>query len=288
MNFTKFDMMILITSLLAVIVMSLTFPMLGMAGEEADEDDVPSFDIDSDRFNFAGEFPENPGTPSQFYLFWNDQLGQDSDNVRWLDGDVDDGHEILITDQTGTQGDPQADVIINHWDAGTVVEDETFSLNFTEYETVTDFGDGYDLFVEFDRKENITWDGGQSEGVEVRVNVEVRDQPEDSGWLTRVPIIGGVLGTADAVASMVGWIGSILWWGVTWFFQIAATLLAILFDTIVFAFDVVAFITGTYGEILTADNVSSWAILIAHVPLVLFLLELAKLTMVAISLLPTT
>ena len=287
MNFGKFDIILLTTCLLAVILMTLTFPMIGLAGDDVEEDDVPEFNVSADRFDFAGEFPENPGSPSEFYLHWNDQLGGDSDNVRWLDGDVEAGHEILVTDQTGTQADPQADVIINHWDEGSVIEDEQFTLNFTEHERVQDFGEGYDLFVQFDRKENISWDDGASEGVDVRVKVEVRDQPDESGWLSRLPIIGSVLGAGDALASMVGWIGSVIWWTVTWFFSISLNLLGLLLDVVTFVIDLTWFIISTYIEIMASDT-GTFAGLVITVPMVLFMLSMTKLVMVAISLLPTT
>ena len=66
MDFTTRDIGILISMSLAVIMISFVFPTIGLAdtGDKAAESEIPEFNISTDRFDFAGDFPDNPGTPS--------------------------------------------------------------------------------------------------------------------------------------------------------------------------------------------------------------------------------
>lgn len=62
MNITRFDVSILIGMLLAIILMTFIIPGLGFVNADVTTDDIPEFNMTTDRFDFAGDFP---GTPTE-------------------------------------------------------------------------------------------------------------------------------------------------------------------------------------------------------------------------------
>lgn len=60
-NISPNDIKILIALTIAVVGISLVFPMMGLGSTSADDPrDIPTMELDTDRYDFAGEFPSRP------------------------------------------------------------------------------------------------------------------------------------------------------------------------------------------------------------------------------------
>jgi len=283
MELTRFDFTIIVAMTIAVILMSFTFAALGLTADpEAEEDDIPEFDIETERFDFRGDFPRRPGSPSSGVIWLDYTLHDDDGSAQeisdWqihLEGDFENGVLLRVTDIYGShQGTLR---LIEYDDFDSNVQDE---WNFTDVGQ-QDFvsGSGYTVvaeslvFDEQDRKYEVSW--------------EIREQPDaGGGGLGSLPMIGFLFDGAEAVAGMVGWIGLVFLWGITWFFEIAFNLLGILGDAILFLGGMLLWLITTYSAIIsTAD---SWASLFVAVPGVLLMIELGKVVLVFVAKLPTT
>lgn len=277
MNFGRNDLAVIIAMSIAIMGMSFTMPALGLSSENASE--APQFDMDSSRFDFAGEFPENPGTPSSGTLTWQDSLGGDSDNQVFLEGDSYNGVELVAsvpaTDPT---------VRLNNWDSGSNVYNTSVSRTTPGVETLIipiSSASDWKIEVEFTEIE------GSSPDYNFTVEYNVKQRPDsDGGFISSIPVVGGLFSAGAELAGIVGWIGAVVWWFVTFLFQISLNLIGLLFDVMVFGIATISWLTNTYIGLI--NNAQSWAAIVLTIPSLILSFELAKLVMIAISLLPTT
>lgn len=64
-NLSPRDLKILFGLTIAVVAISLVFPMMGLGSTDADDPrEIPTMEIETDTFDFAGEFPQRPDTQS--------------------------------------------------------------------------------------------------------------------------------------------------------------------------------------------------------------------------------
>lgn len=276
MNLTKFDLTIIVVMSIATISMSFVFPALGLTDASTNESDVPEFDIGSDRFDFAGEVPDNPGTPSQGEL----ELQSDgSDEVRLHDNS---SHQVSLSTLDPEGENLTAEVYLSLYNetGGSPEEQDTVTLS-EEGDTGTLEVGGYAVDVEWIRTENVD----QSDETAV-ITYEITDQPSGETWLTRLPVVGGIVSGASALAGIVGWIGSLIWWGFTFFIQTGLNVVTLVFDVAVYFVSTLSWLTGTYADIVSSAD--AWAAVFVSIPGILLFGEFAKIVMVLISLLPTT
>lgn len=279
MNFSKFDMVILCVMSVGIVVMSFVFPALGLADADTSENAIPEFDMQSDRFDFASDFPDRPGTPSQGELSFDSDAEDFSDNQVWLQGsDTSDGTDMTLT-RNASSNAPR--VNLNYWVDG--------SLNATANETFTSVGDRalmeagpWDVRVEL-----LEYSEPTNDTIEATVSWEVAEQPTSGGgWLGRIPVVGTLYEGASALPGVVSWLGSVVWWFFTSAWEVALNVLGMTFDVATYLFDTVSWLLGTYGAIMTAAE--SWVALFVAIPGILLFLEFAKLAMILVSLLPFT
>lgn len=278
MNFTKADMAIIISMSIALVTMTFAFPAAGMVDEEsANATDIPEFDIETSRFDFAGEFPRNPGQPSVGTLVYDNTTSalEDSRQI-WLNGDTDSGTEMLLLDDND---ETNASVRLNYWPGPST--DEVILTEVGEFDQIKNDSAGWEVTFEFVSAENRGEDN-----VTLTVDYTIEQQPEDTSWFDRVPILGGVVGAGEQLAGIVGWIGSVLFWLFGTLFEVALNLVGILFDIMVFVIDTGTWLATTWAAITAGAG--SWAAVFVAIPGLLLFLELAKLVMIGISLLPTT
>lgn len=271
MNFSDRDIAIVVSMSVAIILMSFVMPAVGLTGDTASE--PPTFNMTSDRFDFAGDFPDNPGAISKGSLEYNDsKVVQSLDNQVWLEGDSSGGAELLATN-TGSSG--QIEFIV--WENGGIANSSTLLFNATGYETIQEAG----YTIEFE----ITEFNGTYPAYEV--DYEVTQRPtSDGGFISSIPLVGGIFDAGAQLAGIVGWIGSIIWWFATTLFTVTLNLMGILYDGFAFFAGLMVYLGSTYSALIT--GASSWASIILAIPGLLLGLEFAKLSFVAISLLPTT
>lgn len=279
MNFSFRDMIILISMATTVILMTFTFTALGLADESVSENDIPEFNITSDKFDLVGQFPDNPGSPSKFKLRRNEELGDDSNNQVWLDGDTTAGTELVVINSGNTE-DIQPGIFFNEWDSGNVTTTEA-SYNETGDYHVFDKG-GYELFTQYHGYEN----KGEA-NMTITMQIEVREQPEtDGGILKRIPVIGGVVSAGESVAGAVFWVGSILYWTLGTMFEIIINLAFMLYKVMAFFVSFMHWLTISYTGIISGAN--SFASVFVAIPGILLMVEFTKLILIGIKLLPTT
>jgi hypothetical protein len=280
MEFTKFDMKIIITMTFAIVVMSLVFPPLGLtSADSVDENEIPKFNMSADRFDFSGEFPDRPNAPSQGNLYFNEELQGDSDNVLWLDGDTDNGTEVVLLND-GNLSDPEPEIRVNNWVSGSV--SDTTIHNFTQVGDIQVHDDyGYEVQFTYITLENVN-ESDQT----INMQYKVRSQPSDQNWVRRIPILGGVVSSGEQLAGMVGWIGSIVWFFVARATETTLNVIAMLLDIVIFMVDTMVFMITTYGDIVT--NATQYAAIMVLIPGLILSVEFMKLIMIGISLLPTT
>lgn len=283
MNFTKFDAILLITMTLAIVAMSFMVPALGLASAEdaeADEDDLPEFEIESDRFDMVGDFPDRPGTPSTGMLVWDNQDPTIEHEI-WIEDNLPDGIQLAVfDDETGTEN-YSVEVQLNDYVESQVDESDTVTLDDVgDRDTLQDFG--YNIQVEYkhvDKVDENDW------VAEVEYSILQQSDVEDS-WYDRIPVIGAVFGAGETLAGIVGWIGAILYWTLGTLFEIILNLMGILYDTMIFFVDLISWMITTYSSIVS--NANSWAGLFVAIPGLLLFVVFAKIVFIGIKLLPQT
>lgn len=280
MEFNFSDVVIIVAMSTTIILMAFTFSALGLADNGIDENDIPRYNTASDRFNMVGDFPNNPGGPSRFFLDYDEELAGDSDNSVWLDGSTDNGTQLTMYNNSNSNNQTLK-VGLYKWESGS----NTGEVNTT----LSDVGDksvlkdfGYDLLVEYDRKEN-----PNSSKTISQISVNVREQPEtNAGFLDRIPLVGGVFDGTEAIAAIVGWLGSIIYWFFGTTFEVVLNGAYMLYSIAAYLISFVGWMVTTYVNVTT--SASGWAAIFITLPGLILSLEFTKVIMVLISLLPTT
>ena len=278
MNFSKFDMTLLIVMALAIISMALVFPGLGLTDDDpTEDDDLPALEMESDRFDIAGEFPDRPGTPNTGHLDYDVDDTQRSDQQAEFQGDETRAIVTMIDEPGGT-----TETGYLNWE---VFDQETADLIDSEDTTFEEEGEYHILSAdEWEIEVDITAfdDSGEYEATYELTERET----SDGGWLSGLPVIGTAADVGSSLAGYVAWIGSVMWWFVSFTFEVFLNLIGILFDVVGFAFGLLAWLVGTYSAIVTGAN--GVATLFVSIPGLILSLLFAKLGFIGISLLPTT
>lgn len=280
MNFTFRDMLIILSMSTAVILMTFTFTALGLADESVSENDIPEFNSTADNFNLVDEFPDSPGTPSEFTLTWNEKLEASSDNHLWLDGSTDNGTEMFIRnkDSTGNSENVEIQVTVNEWTSGNVASKT--KINFTDvgnYSVMNKYD--YEIYMEFDEIKNKDTNDMQSD-----MYFEVRDRP--SGDIEEIPIIGGVVSTGKNLYGVVSWIGLVIYWFSAMIFEVAISIVLSLYNVLAFFVAFMHWLLSAYSAVIA--GASAWASVFVAIPGILLMVEFTKLILIGVKLLPTT
>lgn len=280
MEFTKQDMIIIVAMTTTVVLLAFIFSALGFAENGIVESDIPEYNTTADRFDMVGDFPDNPGGPSKFYMSWDDTLQGDSDNSVWLDGDTTNGNQLVIRNNSATSTET-IKVALHTWTNGNHTGEVNDTLDGVGDRAVLNT-DKYDLLVEYKSKQN----ENSSETIS-QVEVTIREQPEsNAAFLKRIPIVGGVFSGAEAVASGVAWIGSILFWFLGTTFEVILNLAIMLYSAMSYGVSFMWFLLSTYFNVTT--SATGWAAVMIMMPGVILFFEFVKIIMIGISLLPTT
>lgn len=265
------DAKILLVTALAVVSMSLVFPALGLTDESAvTASEIPEFNVTTDRFAFAGSAPELPNTPTSGTLRLNTSDVQFSKNVVWLSGTTETGYEMALFDNG-----QEAEVRLNEWN-GTL--EGYNSVNVSEGDRAILERDAYE--VEIRATEDMNASGGIYE-----VDWELRNQPQAGGeFISRIPVVGGIFSAGEAIAGVVAWGFSIVYW----FGQVALQGIlnagGAVLDVTGYLFGITAFVATTYTAIVTAS--ASWAAVFVALPGIIFSIIFAKFVAVGLSMIP--
>jgi hypothetical protein len=287
MNIGKFDISLLFILSFAIVLISFTGPVFGLTTADAtNSSEIPNLTVGSNQFDVAGEFPEQPGNPSGGELVFTENttngFGINQVFVTGSSQGDNDGTEVVVIN-SGTSGSPEGQIIVNEWNSGVLIKDTKF--NFTsEGEEFVFQNKSSGLVVEFEST-NITTNAGGG-NTQVAAEYNVVQTPSDTGPISSLPLIGGIVSGASALAGIVGWIGSIIFF---LFLTLGETILnaaITLTDVTVYLISMVGWMFSTYLGVVS--GAPGWARVIVAMPSVLLAAVLAKFVAVGVSLLPTT
>lgn len=256
MNITQTDMAVIVSMSIAVILMSFAFPALGLTGDQATN--PPDFNISENQFDFAGDFPQDPGEYQSGTLVYKDSQN-DTLVKHWLTGDSSDGIRLTASsDAVG--GYPLVDML--DYDGGTATSGDSIYTTGQNKTEKLETGDWIVNVTIYDA-ENVT------SGWDFKADYQVTDKP---GGL---PLIGSIV-----------YIGEVLAYGVGWLFQISANLLVILLTVVTFSVNLMIYLASNYAAIVAGAG--GWASIILAIPGLVISFEFMKVIAVFLSLLPTT
>lgn len=270
MSLTKNDIGLLFAMVVTVVGMTFVLPALGMGGDRITENEMPGFNITTDRFGFAGEFPDSPGSPSSGELWYQEDLGGSSDNALIITNDEENTVSLF---NDGNLSDPAADITVFHAPSAT---DEYLLENVSD--RVTHQNNSYTIEFVFEEIQRLN-----ESDMRIVVSWEITSQPEDTGWLGRIPLVGGIISVGSQLASVVGWIGGVLFWGIGTGISIILNLFGITFDVILFFVGLIHFIGINYSAVVIAAP--GWSSIVALFPGLILSLTLGKVIIAVIDVL---
>lgn len=274
MNFERFDIVMLVTMSLAIIGMVFTMPALGLTSASTSESDIPQFDIKSDRFDFAGDFPDSPGTPSTGTMWIRNNEVNVSENFI----DLDSNDNFVMFQETDVSN---PDMKVSLVDTGASTQEDLFFNQSSIGDSKVVDHSGYEVVATLTDKQNVSeadfyWE----------LDYQIREQPSDESWIGRLPGVGTLYSAGETLAQIVAWIGSVLFWGIKFMISMALNIVGIMFDVATYLVGMLAWLSGTYLDIVSSAG--GWAGLFVAVPGIIVFLIFAKMGMIVISLLPFT
>lgn len=274
---SKFDVTLLFTMALAVVSMSFVMPALGLSSTSTDANDIPELNVSESRFDLVGGFPEQPNTATSGTMFYNTtRQSAFSNNAFFLDGGTSGGYELLLLQNSST-GD--AELNLQQWSSGSVTSEQTVVLNESTNPTgVLSVGD-YVVGVELGE------DNNPPGYLQAKWNVKSQPTPGGS-FIGRIPVVGSLFQTADAVASILAWLVTVFIWISTSIVEAFLNVIGIVFDVSVYFIRLLTWLTTTYASVVSAAD--SWVTVFVALPGIILSVTLAKVVVIFIGLLPTT
>jgi hypothetical protein len=279
MNFGRTDLTLLVVMSLAIVIMAFVFPAIGLSDASADENDIPNMSVEPNRFDMAGDFPDRPGTPTSGIIERNEDNLAIQDGLQQLEGTTIDGYRLSYTN-VGNLSHPKYEVTLDEFDNGNLTESTPVTLSEEgDQGQINEFD--WTITLTLDRVENVN-----QSNLTAYVEYEIEQDPDGQAWYTGVPILGSFADATSQVASMVGWLGIVIWWTSVTIIEIALNLLGLLFDVVKFGFGMASWLVTTYSDVIS--NANSWAAVFVALPGIILSFIFAKLTVIGIKLLPTT
>lgn len=269
-EFNLNDAKIVLSMTLFLILISFVFPAVGFASHDVNTSDIPEFNVTKGTFDFVQTVPPTPSNPSEGTLknVDNAELHEDNRQVYLQRGDP----EILISlvNFNGTTN-PEPEVnLIKFNSTGTFTD--TKRINESEFVTI----ENHSYIIAF---ENLQIENEGQSDMTLTVDWEIVEQPSDSGWLSRIAVVGGIVSGAEQLAAVVGWIGSIFW-NIGYNFIVGSTNLAtVVYNIISFFTGIGWFLITTYASVI-ANAPTSYVALFLSIPGLLLSYEFAKLVII--------
>lgn len=277
MDITPLDITILVASTVGVILMSFTFPALGLTGEEVTQDDVPQFDIETDRFDMVGDFPTRPAGPDGGTLVQYSDAGS-GQAQDWITGDASDGEVISLLND-GNDTHPQWEIYIADWDNENTTNEVRTLINESETKVINE--DEWEFVVTLDRE----YAGNQEDRIVAEATYGIENDPttEDTAWYSGIPVIGDTADGLQWISRMLVYLGSIFQWFVLTLVQFVWNMSFAVIQVVTFVFGLASFLVDTYTSITSSASLASWAQVILMIPGVLFMIEWIKVVVVFVN-----
>lgn len=268
MSFTTRDLFLVVGMVFAIILMNGFFMHSGVQGDQYQESEMPELNITQSQVDLTPKTADakNPGSPSRGFVSPRDDFDGAYDSNSWIRKD-----EVYVTAQSF--GSYTEVALANTSVVGDI--DTVQLTNLSETGELT--GDGFTISVELIEKTGDSTDAGLW-----IVEYEVEKQPStDSSWMSSVPVVGGLYSSGNQLASMVGWIGAMLYYGITWIVGGFISLVATLGLLVVYVVGLIGWIGGTYTSLIS--SAPGWSSLIVSVPGIVVSLEMVKGVITVVS-----
>lgn len=278
MNLTSYDFMVIIGLVTAIIFVNVFATSAGLTSDEVAENDIPSLSIGTTSFDFVGDMPSRPSSPSSAIIAINPDDSQVADSPAEL-GEGADGVPVFLSSthdvDAGPCSGPHLDVALRNGTGGGTIEDrghlceigDSASVSFNGFEV-----DGEKLSESPVVNANAT---GEIEYV-------IRAQPSGgTAFWERLPLVGGVLSAGADIAGVVGWIGQVLMWGIASFFELVVNVLGLILDVSVFAISLTLWMATTYVDVTA--NANGFASLVVLLPAIGIFLQMGKMVLIVIA-----
>lgn len=276
MNITKFDITILVTTFLAISLMTFTMPALGLVGDEAQENDIPEFEIEDSRFDIIGDLPDRPDGPNQATLKYNEEKDGNSQNQVWWYGDTSDGVEVVLTnDNNENVSDPAALFTLNDWRGGTLNSSTAVVSDEGDYAFLSTDDGAWEFQVEVHRFENVN----ESDMTIVGQTTALERETNDNWFFS---VAGQLWSSAEHMAGVGLWLVTVLLFWIITGFEIMLNALGMVYDVMVYFVGLFTWLINEYTTIATAEVLANWAKVLMLTPLVLLMGELAKLVVLIV------
>lgn len=295
MNITKFDFVVLISSLLIIALSTIMLPAMGMVddGTMANlSEDMPEMDIDETTVDRVGERPRRPTTPNGGELIYDAETSGDPDGPQddrvWLRRDAGESPpqiELFFIPSGGvsTQFLPMnASIRSFDSDGNFLNRDESTFENETGSGTRVELDD-YEVYME------ITGLNEEDEGTSnfsARAQWEVETGPQDSAWYSGIPVLGGLIGAGSDLAGTLLWLISVVFWFLAWVVNLAINGIAVFIMAFLYGLDLLGLaISAQTTLISSAPGFASVVLVVVNAT---FGIMLMKFGFIFIKSLPTT
>lgn len=285
MNITKFDFKLIVSSLTAIVIMSVALSSMGLVGTDVNASDYPELDVQTDRFNYALEYPQEPNGRTEGKLYYEntdlDDVGTDptvspNEFAHWIyrergsNGNVIDGTQITLLTPLGTSN-----------------AENVSKMEVTVYEDIENGGTYTDIYT-LSENETVTHANGTTE-----IYIEMGKIRVDDGTFKATATYEVVshrhVGNESVIDSTVGALVRfvlLLGWFATFLFELGVNAIAMLASVVLYLTSLLTFLVTTYIAIATAVP-GVWQVF-TLIPGVILFMEIGKIVMVGVSLLPTT
>jgi len=285
MNVSRFDIGMLFALTVFVVLMSLTAPVFGLTTENStNASDIPEYNVSTDRFDNLGEFPVRPSNPSSGTL--NKTEGEwpgQTVNRDFVLGSYQNVDGIEVSLGNNVNDNSTASIYVFEWTSGTLKWQK--QINLTEGEEYTYENQSQGIVLHFEMK-RVTANHTGNNNYSSEATFAVKETPQDKGLFNNLPIVGGLISSADALGGFVGWIGSILFYFVLLAAEIALNVINTLIGTTVYVISLMHWLFSTYFGII--NGAPGWVGVFMAAPGVLLFGMLSKFMFVGIKMLPFT
>lgn len=290
MEFEVRDMAVISMSVLFIVTMSYVYPAIGLVDNSVkiNDSEVPVYNKTNKEANLVDDFPEDPGSPSTGEVTYSETdpstASVDGISLIWLEKPKSDGFSIELVNSSGT-----LELRVDQWSNNNVVGRDTFTINADDNGTEYLYkNSSNDWTIRFTVQEVKNY---SSENMTAEVDYVIEGSPDDAeSGLGTLPLIGGLFDAGEAVAGVVGYIGSVIYWFIATTIEIVVYIALSIFEFGTYMVGLLIEMFSTYTAVISAatNQGGPWVGAFMTIPLVLFGLESAKILMIIVSLLPTT
>lgn len=275
MDFSKFDLVLLFTMAFGIILMSFVFPELGMtdSSDAVQKSEIPEYNTSNSTYDFAGSIPNmgvnSPTSGTMKYDQTNNGAGGiEGLDLFWIDRPKQEGTSIQLVNNSGS-----LELWFRDWNNGSVTAKDDYVVP-EEGGEVLHNNASWTLEMDVVSVEN----RGQP-NMTAEVDFLVRDTPDGAGGGFNFDGLGDI-------AQVLAYLAVVITWGVVTVVEFSLNVAVTILEVSTFLIDLTHFVVSSYFDVVS--SASDWAAVVLMIPGMIMSLELGKIGLILISLLPTT